>query len=275
MGNKPTIIPDMSNRTYHAHAALGSTSLKTLATRTPAHWRWERDHPVQKDVYDIGTVTHSLILEGDESGVKVIDVPDKMGNKWKIPATEAKESGLIPLTTKEMDGIRAMRDAVMAHPVAKLALTGHLAEQSVFWEEEDLALKCRPDAWSNDKLWDLKTTVNADPREFGKTSYSYGYHQSNAHYVDGVAAATGEVLPFGFILVEKTAPYLVSIVELDPEAVELGRALNDRAKRIYRECADNGSWPGYPPAEPVNLPMWAVYESEDLLGIPRDIEVEF
>ena len=271
---KPQLIPDMTNRAYHAHAALGSTSLKTLAIRTPAHWRWERDNPVHKDAYDIGTVAHSLILEGDESGVKIIDVPDKRGAKWTGPADEAKAAGLIPLTKKEMDGIRAMRDSVMAHPEARRALTGHKVEQSVFWEEEDLALKCRPDAWQAGKLWDLKTTVNADPNEFGKTAHNYGYHQSNAHYVDGVKALTGEELPFGFILVEKTAPYLVSVVELDWEAIDLGRALNDRAKRIYRECADSGNWPGYAPAEPVSLPNFAVYETEDLLGIDNNLELK-
>lgn len=270
---KPYIIPELSNQAYHAHAALGSTSLKTLATRTPAHWRWERDHPVHKDAYDIGTVAHSLILEGDESGVKVIDVADKRGAKWTGPADEAKAAGLIPLTKREMDGIRAMRDSVMAHPVARRALTGHKAEQSVFWEEEDITFKCRPDAWQPGKLWDLKTTINADPNEFGKTAHNFGYHQSAAHYIDGVKELTGEELPFGFILVEKTAPYLVSVVELDWEAIELGRALNDRAKRIYRECSDSGNWPGYPAAEPVSLPTWAVYDTEDLLGIQNEMEL--
>jgi hypothetical protein len=114
--------------------------------------------------------------------------------------------------------------------------------------------------------------VNADPREFGKTAHNFGYHQSAAHYIDGVKAATGEELPFRFVLVEKTAPYLVSVVELDIEAVQIGRQLNDRAKRIYRECTASGNWPGYPGADLISLPMWAIYEAEDLLGINNDID---
>jgi hypothetical protein len=120
---------------------------------------------------------------------------------------------------------------------------------------------------------DLKTTVNADPREFGKTAHNFGYHQSAAHYIDGIKAATGEELPFTFVLVEKTAPYLVSVVELDWEAIELGRALNDRAKRIFRECVTTNNWPGYPTAEPVSLPGYAIYETEDLLGIQNEMEL--
>ncbi|QCB97144.1 hypothetical protein E5206_09535 [Arthrobacter sp. PAMC25564] len=265
----------LSNKDYHADPALGSTSLKTLATRTPAHWKWERDNPVHKDAYDIGTLAHSLILEGDTSLHEVIDVPDKLGNKWKIPANEAKAKGLIPITPKEWAGIEAMRDAVMAHPLARAAFTGHRAEQSVFWEEDGLMLKCRPDAWQPGVLVDLKTTINADPNEFGKTAHNFGYHQSAAHYIDGVKAATGEELPFHFVLVEKTAPYLVSVVELDWEAIDIGRGLNDRAKRIYRECVESGTWPGYPNADLISLPMWAIYRAEELLGLNTETEIVF
>jgi hypothetical protein len=166
-----------------------------------------------------------------------------------------------------MAQVLAMNDAVMEHPAARQAFTGHRAEASVFWGENGLTLKCRPDAWQPTQIVDLKTTINADPREFGRTAYNFGYHQSAAHYIDGVKQATGEELPFKFVLVEKTEPYLVSVVELDWEAIELGRALNDRAKRIYQECAETGNWPGYPPSDPIELPAFAVYQTEDLLGI--------
>jgi len=267
------IIDGLSNADYHAHPALGSTSLKTLATRTPAHWKWESEHPVHKDVYDIGTLAHSLILEQDESGVVVIDEDDKRGKKWTDPAADARRAGKIPVVAKEWADIEGMRDSVMAHPVAGPLFTGHRAEASVFWEEDGLALKCRPDAWQPGKLIDLKTTRSADPNEFGRTSADLGYHQSAAHYIDGVKVATGEELPFHFVLVEKTAPYFVSVVELDVEAVDLGRALNDRAKRIYRECAETGRWPGYQTAGLVNLPMWAIYKAEELLGINKEMEI--
>lgn len=266
----PNIIDGLSNKEYHAHPALGSTSLKTLATKTPAHYRWQADHPVHKDVFDLGTVAHSLILEGDTTGVVVIDEEDKRGKKWTDPANAAREAGKIPVLAKEWVDIKGMRDSVMAHSVAGPLFTGHSAESSVFWEEDGLALKCRPDAWQPGMLIDLKTTRDADPNAFGAIAADFGYHQSAGHYIDGVKALTDEQLPFKFVLVEKTAPYFVSVVELDPYAVDLGRQLNDRAKRIYRECTETGRWPGYINSEPVNLPMWAIYKAEDLLGIGSD-----
>lgn len=264
---KPGIYDGISNAAYHADPALGSTSLKTLATRTPAHYQHDRTHPKSSDAFTLGTAAHSLILEGDTSSIVVVEADNWLTKAAKEAKAAALAEGMQPLLSKEWAQIRAMQDAVMAHPAAAAAFTGHKAEQSVFWDEDGLLLKCRPDAWKPGALFDLKSTLTADPNEFGKTAANFGYHQSAAHYIDGVKAATGETLPFYFVLAEKTAPYLVSVVELDWEAIDLGRGLNDRAKRIYRECTETGNWPGYPATNPVPLPNWAVYQAEELLGI--------
>lgn len=274
MAYEPGIYSGVSSADYHADDALGSTSLKTLATRTPAHYQYEKLHPKSSDAFTLGTAAHSLILEGDVSGIRVIEADNWLTKAAKEAKAEALAEGKQPLLSKEWLQVTAMHNAVMAHPLARAAFTGHRAEESVFWEEDGLMLKCRPDAWKPGMLIDLKTARDANPNEFGKTAHEYGYHQSAAHYIDGVKAATGEELPFHFVLVEKTEPYLVSVVELDWEAIELGRGLNDRAKRIYRECATSNTWPGYGPAEPVALPTWAVYETEDLLDInPQELKL--
>jgi len=273
MSFAPGIYPGITNRDYHADAALGSTSLKTLATKTPAHYQHDKAHPKSSAAFTLGTAAHSLILEDDTSGIVMVDADSWLTKAAKEAKAEALAEGKQPLLTKEWLQVLAMRDAVMDHPVAGQLFTGHKAEQSVFWDENGLMLKCRPDAWKPELLIDLKTCASADPNEFGKVAHSFGYHQSAAHYIDGVKAATGEELPFHFVLVEKTDPYLVSVVELDWEAVNIGRGLNERAKRVYRECVESNTWPGYPAAEPVSLPMWAIYQAEDLLGIPNEIEM--
>jgi hypothetical protein len=272
---EPGVYAGISNADYHADPALGSTSLKTLATKTPAHYQHDLTHPKFSDAFDLGTAAHSLTLEGDESGVEVWDFPAWTTKVAKESREESRAAGKIPMLTKDWQQVLAMRDAVIAHPLARAAFTDHRAEYSVFWAEDGLTLKCRPDAWRPGLLVDLKTTRSADPNEFGKTAHEFGYHQSAAHYIDGVKAATGEELPFHFVLVEKTAPYLVSVVELDIEAVNIGRQLNDRAKRIYRECVENNTWPGYPNTDLISLPMWAIYKAEELLGINTEAEITF
>jgi len=269
---EPGVYSGISNAAYHRDPALGSTSLKTLATRTPAHYQWDKTHPKFSDAFTLGTAAHSLILEDDTSGIEIVPADNWLTKAAKEAKAEALAAGKQPLLLKEMAQVVAMRDAVMDNPAAREAFTGHRAEQSVFWDEGGQMFKCRPDAWKPGLLVDLKTTVNADPREFGKTAYNFGYHQSAAHYQDGVHKVTGDMLPFTFVLVEKTAPYLVSVVTLDPEAVEAGRSLNERAKRIYTECTKTGNWPGYPTSEPISLPFWASYEIDDLLGITSEME---
>jgi len=263
---KPGIYDGISSADYHKDPALGSTSLKTLATKTPAHYQHDKTHPKFSDAFTLGTAAHSLILEQDVSNIVSVDADNWLTKAAKEAKAAALAAGQQPLLRKEVEQVKAMHAAVMSHPQARTLFKGHKAEQSVFWKEDSLMLKCRPDAWKPGLLVDLKTTVNADPNEFGKTAYNFGYHQSAAHYIDGVKAATGEELPFLFVLVEKHAPYLVSVVELDWEAIDYGRQLNDRAKRIYRECSDTGNWPGYPAVEPIELPNYAIYQMDELLG---------
>lgn len=263
-----TVLPKMSNRDYHAHVALGSTSLKALATRPPALWKYERDNPPEsKPEFDLGTIAHSLILEQDESGVVVIDVEEKRGKVWTEPAEAARNLGKIPLKLAEWRQVVAMRDAVMADPRGRAAFTGHVPEQSIIWDEDGLMLKARPDALHPHVIVDLKTTRSADPRDFPRIAFDFGYYQSAPHYQEAVRLATGDDddRPFLLFLVEKTPPHLLSVVEFDAEALEYGRRMNDRAKRIYRECTESGHWPGYPDTEPLGLPRWAEYKLEDTL----------
>lgn len=270
---KPGIYDGISNADYHKDPALGSTSLKTLATKTPAHYQHDKKHPKFSDAFTLGTAAHSLILEGDTSGIVVVEADNWLTKDAKAAKVAALAEGKQPLLTKEIEQVWAMTHAVMAHPEAWKLFKDHKAEQSVFWEEEGQLYKCRPDAWKPGLLIDLKTCASADPNEFGKVAHNFGYHQSAAHYIDGWKAATGEELPFKFVLVEKTAPYLVSVVELDWEAIDIGRGLNDRAKRIYAECVESNTWPGYPATEPVSLPNYAIYQAEELLGIDNEMRL--
>lgn len=267
----PGVYAGIPNKQYHDDPALGSTSLKTLALRTPAHYMYEKHHPKFSDAFTLGTAAHSLILEGDTSNIVVVDADNWMTKVAKEAKAEALSNGKQSLLPKEMQTVRRMRDAVMSHPAARQAFSGHRAEQSIFWEESGLMLKCRPDAWRPGTVTDLKTTVDANPQSFGKTAFDFGYFMSAAHYIDGVKAATGEVVRFQFVNVEKTAPYLVSVVELDDFALDYGRQMLDRAKRLYAECTESGEWPGYPAMDPVSLPAYANYQLDDILGIREEV----
>jgi hypothetical protein len=67
-----------------------------------------------------------------------------------------------------------------------------------------------------------------------------------------------------FIAHEKEPPYLVSVVELDADAVALGRALNARAAEMFRDCRESGVWPGYgDEVHQISLPRWSYTQAEE------------
>lgn len=262
---EPGIIDGLPNSEYHgAKEWLGSTSLKTLAMKTPAHYKHESEHQVFKDEWNIGTAAHSLILENDTTNIVVLDFP----NYTTKAAKEAKAAVIAdnkqPLLAKEWEQVQAMRDSVMNHPVAGQLFSGHVPERSIFWEQDGMKYKVRPDALHPDLIVDLKTTVDASPDEFGRKAYDFGYFVSAALYQEGVRQVTGKKLPFVFVNVEKTAPYLVSVTELDEDALDFGHMMIERGSRIYKECTESGVWPGYPTRTVTRLPDWAYWQLEEL-----------
>lgn len=248
---------------YHAHDSLSASGMKILATQTPAHFRYRMDHPTTSAAFDLGTAAHSLVLEDDHSTIEVCEFDDWRTKAAREERDAAYGAGKTPLLTKDYAVVKAMRDAVAAHPVARLALEGGKAEQSIFWDHETgTRLRCRPDKFDPESkigplVADLKTSVSADPRKFAKSVADFGYHQQQPHYQDGAKTILGVEPAFLFIVIEKAPPYLVSVIELDADAIATGRALNRKAVRIYNECRATNTWPGYPQSEPISLPAWA------------------
>jgi hypothetical protein len=270
---KPGIYSGIKNADYHRDPALGSTSLKTLATRTPAHYQHDKAHPKFSDAFTLGTAAHSLILEGDSSSIVVVDADNWLTKDAKAAKAAFLLAGLQPLLKKEMAQVQAMRDAVMSHPLARAAIEGGTPEQSVFWEHETgVTLKCRPDMLHRggklgNLIVDLKTVQSADGQDFAKSAANFGYHIQQAHYQAGLKAATGEDFDFIFVLIEKQAPYLPAVVQLDAEDVARGAELAERSIRVFNECTKAGRWPGYASDKPIELPRWARYREEDLLDV--------
>lgn len=261
----PGAYDGIPNAAYHADPALGSTTLKTLALPGgPAKWKAAQGVTEHNPAFDLGTATHSILLEDDLSGIVVVDAGSWRTKEAREARTAAYAEDKTPLLAHELTTCEHMAESVRRHPMASKAFTNHIPEQSLFWEEDGLMLKCRPDARIPGLAVDFKTSLTADPSEFGKRAYSLGYYISAAHYSDGIKAVLGEDLPFVFVQVEKEYPYLVSVVQLDKDAMDWGRIQADRAKRIYRECMEKDEWPGYQSFTTVGLPQWALYQLEDL-----------
>lgn len=274
-------IYELDDQTYHADpvpsGSLSSTGVKTIL-RSPAHFRQSLGRPVVKHAYDVGHAVHAKVLG---TGLQPVAYPDSVlaangaastraAREW---ADAARAAGQVPLKAEVVAEVDAMAEAVLRHPIARALLEqAGRPEASAFAIDEQTGvwLRARPDFLPDPGegrtiLVDLKTADDADPRTFGRSVASFGYHTQDAHYQQVVRAARGdEDTAFVFVLVEKAAPWLVSVVELDEEARQVGRERVERAIDLYARCKAEDHWPGYPnQIAPVSLPKWAVYAHDE------------
>ena len=267
------IVLDLDEEDYHADPALSASGAKRLIQTCPAIFHWERTHGrPEKRAFDFGHAAHGLVL-GIGQPVAVVDA-----DSWRTKAAQeqqkdAYDAGRVPLLTAEWEQVQAMAEALRKDPLAALVLDPErgVAEQSYFWTDERWGVQRRARLdWRTDVggricAVDYKTSVTADPRQIPKRVADFGYHMQDAFYRDAMVAAGLDDDPaFLFVFQEKTPPYLVTVVELDDDAVRAGRARNDRALEVFRDCTEAGIWPGYSDQiELISLPFWATRDLEN------------
>jgi hypothetical protein len=130
------------------------------------------------------------------------------------------------------------------------------------WQDPETGvwLRARPDFLPAKRriIPDLKTAADGSPKAFTRTIANFGYHMAAALYLDGITAIFGET-PTNWlhVVVEKEAPYVVSLYELPGEDIERGRWLNRKAIRRFAECLSADKWPGYSDdVTQIGLPGW-------------------
>lgn len=278
-------IPDT---VYHGDpTSLSSSGARTIFTSTPAAFYQERITPrAPKKVYDEGHLAHWLVL-GEGSKITVLD-PKIHGrtkdgkiaeepartSMWRDAVAKARENGTVPIHIDIYREAQRMAGKVFDHPLAKKLLERGDAEMSGYWhDDETLArLRFRPD-WLPDRpgqrmiCVDYKSAKSANPILFRRSVEDYGYHCQAAWYLDGLReVGVADDAGFVFIVQEKTPPYLVSVVQLEPEDIERGRRQNRAAIDLYARCMESGVWPGYGEGlHTVGLSNWARTRIDDQL----------
>jgi len=261
------IIAGLSESEYFANPALSSTEARWLLS-SPATYRWNKDHREPSTAaFDFGSAVHTRVL-GTGWPVVAIDASDWRTKAAQQQRDEARDNGLIPMLAKDLAQVDAMAESVLAHPTArKLFEADGIAEASVFSTDPltGVATKARFDKLNADCAVDLKTTAGkADADGFTKSVAAYSYQVQEAHYVDTYYNATETLIPFKFVVVEKSEPYLVGIYELDEHFKEIGAADALKARELYAECSATGTWPGYDEdVQLISPPSWLAWRHEE------------
>lgn len=219
----------------------------------------------------LGSLVHSLLLEPETFDARHVVAPkcdrrtkdgkaawegfvNGVGNKTIIDASEHHEA------------LSIAKAVVMNDTAQSLLQRAGENEVAHYWEcpITGLACKCRYDRKCFDVIPDLKTSHDSSPRGFADKSASLGYHRQAAWYRHGWTCATGEVLPFVFIVVCTEPPYDVGIYELDEDALQLGEQQNESAIRMLATCHKRSDWrePWQKKITTLTLPKWSQYASE-------------
>lgn len=260
----------MPEADYHQRPELSSTGARQLLD-SPARFRYWADNPQPpKAAFDVGAAAHSKIL-GVGSGTIVY--PDEhltpSGNVSTKAATvewarEQRAAGLVPIGRVDADRVDAMAEAVLADPDARdvlEAISGR--EVTIIADVEGVPTRARFDMYDRTRAADLKTGRDASPSGFNRSVAKWGYHFQCRWYADAHEAETGGQLEsFPLIIVESAPPHLVGVYDLDHMYNEKAGERCQKARRIYRECVETGTWPGYGRTT-LTAPPWVVYEDED------------
>jgi len=303
------IFPGMAMQDYLDMPAVSASLLKTIITRCPkAAWyeSWmntEREHDTSKAM-DAGTIAHGILLEGSEAGIEVIDPNDHPAEKtgaipsgWtnksiKAARDAAREAGKIPIllddygTIKDMVGMA--REFIESLRTTEPAIwtafqpEGGESEVTMVWNDGETPCRIRPDRIAADRklIVDYKTGgTSAEPGLWGRTQMvRMGYYTSAAFYLRGVKALCDVVPAYVWLVQEQEAPFLCSLVGLDPHAAELGARKIEYALSLWRQCITSGQWPAYPTRVCYpEIPTWedAAFDEQEMNAIEYDPAVLF
>ena len=265
---EPGLYDGIPDDVYHADPVEGGSLSATGAKRllppsAPAAFRWEQDNqrPYNRN-YEIGHAAHAEIL-GVGAEIVVVDAKGWTTKAAREKRDNALEEGKTPLLADEATVVEDMVAALRSHPLAVRQFGAGKPEQSMFFHDGRIWRRGRVD-WMNDAvdghmvIVDYKTAISAAPDEFGRSAVKFGYHIQAAWYRRlAISLGLAETVSFRFVVQEKTAPYLVSVIELDDRTLDIGDMLGQQAARIYADCVESGVWPGYQPqVHFVSAPGW-------------------
>lgn len=261
------IDKNLSNEDYHNHSAISHSAIMTFRRNPHEYYaKYILRQREQTRAMEIGTLVHSAILEPDEYKKLYVIMPEfdkrtTQGKKDYIAFTQEKE-GKIFIKEDEKNMIDVMVKYFSGSNFLQTALNSKNIEHSIFFEQDNIQCKTRPDFYTNNGskiAFDIKTTSSSKKRDFSKSIYEYGYDIQAAMALKGLRANGIEADNFIIVAFEKTTPYVMSSWILKEEALERGEHIFKETIKQINEYHEQNLWEI--PNE-IDLPNWA-YDEED------------
>lgn len=216
--------------------------LKLMALSPYHYWSaLQTDASVDTASTRLGSAAHAVVFGQPYAVFDGV----RRGKEWE--AFQADHAGVVLMNRKEYDDAVRIAEGINAHTLARKLLSAPNIETRISWEQNGMPCSGTPDAWSSEYVVDLKTTRCAEPERFMRDAGFRAYHAQVAWYLDGLAQADPTSAPRRayLVAVENSAPYAVSVIELDATALDAGRRLYRTWMERLKVCEESGVWPGY------------------------------
>lgn len=259
---------------------LSYSSLKWFK-KSPLHFMHYRNAPKDKEesaALKFGNLLDCLLLTPEEFGSRYIILPetktvkecetreeyDRLKNAYEKAINNTRK---VAIKNEDLEKATLMRDIIWAHPMAKKLIervTNVQCEKKWLDKETGLWTKTILDGESDDIIFELKTAKSADPEDFEKDAYNLGYHLQCGIELSALAKK-GKFPQFWYMVIEKTAPYGLSIFQPSKDYIELGKKEYRHYVTSFKKCIDENRFDeGYEYRSSridktfeLDLPFWA------------------
>lgn len=255
---KEGIYPHMTDEEYFGSAELTNSDFRLVA-ESALHHKHKDLFSLEGGKFVFGSALHCSVLEPDQFDIRyaVETFEGSDLNKNSKAYKEAKEAWLKTVEGKEilsaddMDKIRKMTKNVNA--IMGKFLTGGDPETAIFADMDGVMMSGKADYINHDLryIFDLKTTASIS--KFGQSAVDYNYISQSALYPDLMEKVSGKRYSFAFILVETTAPHMVSLQTAGDDMTEIGRSIYSEMISRYKAFRDRGE---VSIEKRVRLPQW-------------------
>lgn len=260
-----------SDRYRELENYISASALKRIK-QSPAHYK-EAEVVPPTEAMEFGSAYHCFVLEPDEFTKRYNILDDSsMINKliklgFKNPrATNDYKAFVGSVVTKTLNEkksliskevfevMKEMKGRLLAHPYARMLLTGGEAEVGYAGEIQtpfgSMFVKFKPDYIKFGKkiVADLKAVADASVDGFTRACVSMDHQIQAAFYSDLLNLMSPDKLSewtFIFIAQEKVKPYAYNLFECSPQFIAQGRYEYQMLLQLYKYCVENNYWPGY------------------------------
>jgi hypothetical protein len=259
----PGIHLNVPFETYLQWPVLSQTTLKA-GRKSMAHLKAAVDGERVIEPTDdmvLGSALHTVFLEPEMAITRVVcwDGGARRGSMWK--EFQDEHAGKIILTEGQHAKLIGMSRSLRAHPIVR-EWVGRIeaVEVSCIGEIEDVLMKGRVDALTDNPLIDIKKVSDGDRRKFTNLAVEFGYHIQAAVYTRLFNRCR-----FILMTVEDQPPFDVVPYELSSQFIGQGEDELMLLLDQVRECQSSGVWPGRSgKVQVLNTPAWMTDEPRKL-----------